>query len=166
MALKPCPWKLVSHPLSSQSILVGGAELWGLVLGHTQTQIDCPGGWVDIFVAMVFTAGCGGCWKVTGVGVRCNGLVRVARGERVTLSHPSARYPLASGGAVSLSPSESVQSCRLCSGSWFSLQVNSSALRQRAGGAGASLCSPPVLVHPPPMAKSPLKCASQMDGAE
>lgn len=70
------------------------------MLGHTQTQIDRAGGWVHIFVAMGFTAGCSCCWKVggRGVGVRCNGLVRVLRGERVTRSRPSAHYPLASGG--------------------------------------------------------------------
>jgi len=88
--------------------------------------------------------------------VRCDGLVRVSRGERVTRSCPPAHYPLASGGAASLSPCKSVRSCRLCGGSRFSLQVNSSALRQRAGGAGASLCSP-VLVHPPQTAKKPLE---------
>lgn len=165
MALKPRPLETSFPPPSLQSILVGGAELWGLVLGHTQTQIDRAGGRVDIFVAMAFIAGCGCCWEVGGVGVCCKGLVRVARGERVMRSCPSAHYPLASGGAASLSPSESMRSCWLCGGSWFSLQVNSSVLRQRAGGAGASLCSP-VLVHPPLTANSPLKHASQMDGAE
>lgn len=38
---------------------------------------------------------------------------------------------LLAAGAASLSPSESVRSC---GGIWFSLQVNSSVLRQRAGG--------------------------------
>lgn len=97
------PWKLVSHPLPSQRVLIGGARLRGLVLGHTQTQIDRAGGRVGISVAMAFIAGCGCCWKVRGVGVRCDGLVRVARGERVTRSCPSARYSLASrGGCIPL----------------------------------------------------------------
>lgn len=37
------------------------------MLGHTQTQIDHAGGWVDISVAMVFIAGCG-CWVVGNSG--------------------------------------------------------------------------------------------------
>lgn len=43
------------------------------MLGHTQTQIDHAGGWVDIFVAMVFIADV--------VVVQSEGLARAVTGS-------------------------------------------------------------------------------------